>query len=226
MAMKDWGRSLKFDHPIGWIGVGVAVLLTVPAVRKLIRQATVNTAVGVMALGDRMKEWTKPTELQSPTIPHNEPVLENTMPANEGWQEQKNLQRPPFRRVIVGGLATALNAADDVIAGTKEVARRVKLAGENRAQSVEVGQIGQVDDHRQDRLSENLLPRLHSVTTSNAPQKTHLPPAFAVKNTQALLQFANDVKQIGAEFKPEYEHFIDLAEDQLRRSDSQLGTYH
>ncbi len=221
MAIKDWGRPFKVDNPVGWITVGVAVLLTVPSVRRLIRQSTVNTAVGVMALGDRLKQWTVDSEPNS--APEDaKRIGDDTLHHTEStqWQPEAVHAKPTLRNAVVGGLATAMSATDGVIEGTKDFfGRRASLVGAQRAQSVEVGQMGQIDEDIGHRLPPHLMPRSKEATMQSKHGSVHLPPDFAVKNTQALLQFAGDVQQIGAEFKPEYERVVDLIQEDAKRSD-------
>lgn len=229
MAMKDFGKVLKTDHPVGWVTVGVAVLLTVPSVRNFIRKTTVQTAVGVMAISDRVKQWAQQPE-ESKQSAGNREYLDDTVESAQTheWHEQNVKQQPFVRKAVVGGLATALNATDGVIEGTKDFfTRKVRFAGANRTQTVEIGQIGQIDDDSPNRLPDHLMPQSHDARAVKHSHGGQMPPDFAVKNADALVQFANDMKQVGAGFKPEYERMVDLVQKESNQTnDDDLGTYH
>lgn len=207
MVFRMLKRSFAVKNSVGWIALGVATLLAVPSVRRVLRSATLNAAVGVMALGDgvgrlgvRKNHGSVQTDAGNPRTERN---VEQT---HDQWQPQKSQERPWLRQAVVNGLASTMNATEGVVEGTKDWVRKVRTVG-----STEIGQMGtDTVNHGNSLLSDHLLPQTDGENTRRQYSKRGLPDDFAVKNHQALLHFAHDVDQVGADFKPDYHSFVDM----------------
>lgn len=207
MVIRMLRRSFTAGNPVGWIALGVASLLAVPAIRRTLRSVTVNAAVGVMALGDGVKrlgagknDGTVQTDAGLPNS------AANSLQTHDQIETQTDQERPWLRQVVVNGLASTMNATEGVVEGTRGWVRKVRTAN-----STEIGKIG-TDTANSGRslLPAHLLPQTAGAQTRKHFPQHGAPDDFAVKNSQALRQFVDDVAHVGADFKPDYHSLIDL----------------
>jgi|GEM_PF-3612708 len=214
MVIRMLRRSFTVENPVGWIALGVASLLAVPAIRRTLRSATVNAAVGVMALGDGVKrlgggnnDGTVQTDAGLPNSAANSLQTHDQSETRTDQSETRTDQeRPWLRQAVVNGLASTMNATEGVVKGTRGWMRKVRTAG-----STEIGRIGaDTASSGGSLLPAHLLPQTAGAQTRKHYSKHGAPDDFAVKNSQALRHFVDDVAHVGADFKPDYHSLVDL----------------
>lgn len=192
-------KILRLDNPASWIALGAVALLASPMIRKALRSATVSATVGVLKLGDSVKDVG--TKMNHQT--HD--VVTEAMEKRDAWRTQTDSPKW-VRDAVVKGVASTMNAADTVTQGAKNWYQQVR-----RDVTTEVGEVGAVESKSSnDLLPDNLLPRnVQNDTIKHTPNQ-HVPGDFAVRRTDMMSTFRDDVFSVGAEFKPEYERMANL----------------
>ncbi|MCY0874852.1 MAG: hypothetical protein OWT28_00995 [Firmicutes bacterium] len=216
-----FGRPFR-DNPAAWIALGVVGVLAIPPVRRALRAATVSAAVGVLKLGDRL------ADVGGRVTEESKAILADASDKREQWRqhEQQGSGESWLRKTVVGGLASTLGVADNVSEG----ARRTFFRGRSAVQ-METGAIGGSDAQaptlsegaswqavesaatenvpEQKVLPEHLMPKPLSSTQAHPHTGRHVPGDLAVRNPEALAQFADAVEEVGAGLKPEYQELLE-----------------
>lgn len=191
-------KILRLDNPAGWIAIGAVALLASPTIRKALRSVTVSAAVGVLKLGDSVKDMGSKVNHQT------QDVVTEAMEKRDAWRTQTD--SPNWvRESVVKGVASTLNAADNVTQGAKKWYQQVR-----RDVAAEVGEVGFVESSSHNLLPEHLLPKIVQNDTFKHAPNQHVPGDFAVRSTDMMSTFRDDVFSVGAEFKPEYERMANL----------------
>ncbi len=209
MVIRMLRSSFTAGNPVGWIALGVASILAVPAIRRTLRSATVNAAVGVMAFGDGVKrlgggknDGTVQTDAGLPNS------AANSLHTHDQSETRTDQKRPWLRQAVVNGLASTMNATEGVVEGTRGWMRKARTAG-----STEIGQMGtDTANSGGSLLPAHLLPQTAGAQTRKHYPQHGAPDDFSVKNknSQALRHFVDDVAHVGADFKPDYHSLVDM----------------
>ncbi len=208
MMFRMLGRSFMAKNLMGWVAVGAAAFLAVPAVRRVLRSTATNAASRVMALGEGVRRFDiRKTGGSVQTYSENTRADENAAQTHDQWQAPRLLERPRLRQAVVRGIASTMNAAEGVVEGTKELVRRARTAS-----STEIGQIGvNTGNTGGSLLPGHLLPQTVGMRRTRRPHPQHGAPGdFAVKNDLDPPHFAYDADHAGVDFKPDYRSFADL----------------
>ncbi len=194
MAFKMW----RLDNPASWIALGAVALLASPTVRKALRSVTVSATVGVLKLGDSVKDMGTKVNHQTQN------VVSEAIEKRDTWRAQTD--SPNWvRDAVIKGVASTMGAADTVTQGAKNWYQQVR-----RDVATEVGDVGAVGTSDNHLLPENLLPKNVQNVAPTQASNQNVPGDFAARNTTMMSTFRDDVFSIGAEFKPEYERMANL----------------
>ena len=194
MAWKVW----RLDHPAGWIALGAVVLLASPKVRKALRSATVAGAVSVLKLGDGIKD------MGSKMNHETRDMVTEARNKRDAWRSQEDTSHW-VRDAVVKGVATTMNAAETITEGAKNWYQQVRTGV-----STEVGEMGATQKSAANLLPEHLLPQSEDHQSLSQHDHNHVPGDFAVRRSDMMSMFRDDVIGVGAEFKPEYQRMADL----------------
>ncbi len=200
-------RVLPEEFPVGWVALGVVALLAMPPVRRALRLATVSAAVGVLKLTDGIKD------MGGKVMDQTGQIMADATQKKEEWTAAAKSEPPTskIRQTVISGLASTLSAVDAVSESAKRmVPKRPTFA------NAEFGSLG--EDHTNERdamLPDHLLPKTSSsYQAQNRQPSGHVPEDFAVRKTDALLSFVDDVNNVGATFKPEYKQMLNDLRDE------------
>ncbi|MHB1627351.1 MAG: hypothetical protein ACYCVB_03065 [Bacilli bacterium] len=208
MMFRMLGRSFMAKNLLGWVAVGAAAFLAVPAVRRVLRSAAANAASGAMTLGEGVRRFgvrKKGGSVQ--TYSENVRTDGNAAQTHDQWQAPRLLERPRLRQAVVRGIASTMNAAEGVVEGTKGLVRKARTAS-----STEIGQIGADTGNAGGSLLPGyLLPQAAGSRTRGQHPQHGASGDFAVKNDLDLPHFTHAADHhVGVDFKPDYRNFVDM----------------